>query len=83
MPIHRDIGPLVLEKETEEDAQEFVESGSATLLVRVTRTNKSTHYSETDGLIKVTSDEISVKTKQGDDFLPLISSKLNERFPSY
>lgn len=55
MPITRDIGPLIMENETEEDAQEFVESGSATLLVRVTRSHNSTHYSETDGLIKVTS----------------------------
>ena len=65
MPIIKDVGPIKLDPETEEEANDLLECGKGSYLIKLIGDPQEAIYHE--GLIKVAGSEFRVISKKNED----------------
>lgn len=85
MPIIKDIGPLVVDKETEEEARELVQAQNGTFFINIASFKIDGKESKaSQGFIRVAGQKLTIQTKNGDDSKSQLTSvEITDSYPNY
>lgn len=85
MPIIKDIGPLVVDKETEEEARQLVQAQNGTFFINIASFKiESKESKASEGFIRISGPKLTIEAKNGDDSKSELSSvEMCDSYPNY